>query len=105
ELLRDPKNPPPLGFRLESLGPVKTQEVKATEKGKETVRTVEYHEGKGVLEFAGQQLPVAPRITLGYFGARDGPIRTVRLNACLTRKASELGLAAPAPEGLIDIRI
>jgi hypothetical protein len=105
ELLKDPNKPLPLVFHLESLGPVKTQEIKATEKGKETVRTVEYHEGKGVLEFAGKKLAVGPRITLGYFGTRDGPIYSVRLNAYVTLKASELGLAAPAPDGLIDIRI
>lgn len=105
EVLKDPKNPQPLIFSLESLGPLKTQEVKTIEKGVETTRVAEYYEGKGKLEFGGKKLAVAPRITLGYSGPKDSPVSGVRISAYLTLKASELGLSAPGPDDLIDIRI
>jgi len=105
ELLKDPKNPSPLVFHLEALGPLKTQAVKVTEKGVETTRMADYHEGKGTLELGGKKLAVTPRITVGYAGAKDGPVSGIRLSAYLTLKASQLGLTVPGPDDLIDIRI
>jgi hypothetical protein len=105
ELLKDPKQPPALVFRLESLGPVMTAEIKTIEKGKDTVRKVDYQEGKGTLEFAGKKLAVAPRITTAYTTDKDGSVHGVRMNAYFTLKGSELGLTAIPADGLVDIRI
>jgi len=105
ELLKDPKQPPSLVFRLESLGPVMTAEIKTIDKGKETVRNVAYREGKGTLEFAGKKLAVAPRITTAYTTGKDGSVNGVRMNAYFTVKSGELGLSAIPADGLVDIRI
>lgn len=105
ELLRDPKQPPSLVFRLGSLGSAMTAEIKTVEKGKDSVRKVDYREGQSTLEFAGKKLPVAPRITAAYTTAKDGSVNGVRLNAYFTLKAGELGLSAVPADDLIDIRI
>jgi len=105
ELLRDPQQPPSLVFRLGSLGPVMTEEIKTVENGKDKVRKVDYREGKATLEFAGKKLPVVPRVTSGFTTARDGPINGVRLNAYFTLKAGELGLSAVPANELIDVRV
>lgn len=105
ELLKDPRNPPLLTLTLESLGPVKTQDVKFTEKGIEKTRPVEYHVGTGSLTLGGKSVAVAPKVTVSYSGPKDGPLTTVRLNAYLTLPASQLGLQGPAPDERIDVRI
>jgi hypothetical protein len=96
---------PSLVFRLGSLGPALTAEIKAVEKGKETVRTVGYREGKGTLEVAGKKLPVVPRITTDYTTNKEGTINGVRMNAYVTVRAGDLGLAAVPADDLIDIRL
>lgn len=105
ELLKDPKNPPPLTLTLESLGPVKTQELKVIEKGIETTRPVEYYASKGALIIGDKTVSVAPKVTVSYSGPKDGPRTTVRLNAYLTLSAAQLGLQGPAPDERIDVRI
>ncbi len=104
-LVKDPKSPPPLTLTIESLGALKSAEVKTTEKGKDVVRIVDYHEAKGTLEFGGKKVNVTPKVTMGYTGPKDGPPDMVRLNAYLTLKAAELGLTVTGPDAVIDLRI
>lgn len=101
----DSKQPPSVVFRLGSLGPAMTAEIKAVEKGKDTVRIVDYREGKGTLEVAGKKLPVVPRITTTYTTDKEGAVNGVRINAYVTVRAGELGLAAVPANDLIDIRL
>jgi len=103
--LKDPKNPPPITLALDALGPIKKADIKVLEKGKETTRPVEYHEAKGTLEIGGKKIEVAPRVTLSFSGPKGGDVDSVRVNAYLTLRASNLGLAAPGPDDLIDLRI
>ena len=105
ELLRDPAKPPTLVLRVGALGPLQTAEIKAVDKGKDVVRTVEYREGQGTLEFAGKKLPITPRITIAYNTSKDIPISGIRMNAYVTLPAGELGLSAVPADQLIDIRV
>ncbi len=105
ELLRDPQQPPSLVFRLGSLGPVMTAEIKAVEKGKDTIREVDYREGRGTLELAGKKLAVAPRITTKYTTNKEGAVHGMRMNVYVTVKAGELGLKALPADDLVDIRL
>ncbi len=89
---------------LDSIGPTKKAELKIVEKGKESARTVDYHDAKVTLEIGGKKIAVSPRVTIGYSGPKGGAIETARLNAYLTMQASELGLRSPAPDALINIR-
>ena len=73
--------------------------------GNPQARTVEYAEGKGMLEIGGRKLEVAPRIAFSYRGPKDGGLDTLYLNAWLTFNGKELGLAAPGTEGQLDVRI
>ena len=85
---------------------MKSKELSYTDKqGKPQSRTVEYYEGKGVLEIGTKKLEVSPRITVGFGGSKDGSIERVSLNAYLTLTGKELGLTAPGAEGELDIRI
>jgi|694.fasta_scaffold15835_5 hypothetical protein len=105
ELLRDPENRPTLVLRVGALGPLQTAEIKTVDKGKDSVRTVEYREGQGTLEFAGKKLPVTPRITTSYNTSKDTPISGIRMNAYMSLPAGALGLAAVPADELIDIRV
>ena len=105
ELLRDPAKPPTLVLRVGSLGPLQTAEIKTVDQGKDVVRTVEYREGQGTLEFAGKKLPVTPRITTSYNTSKDKPISGIRMNAYMSVPAGALGLAAVPADELIDIRV
>jgi hypothetical protein len=105
ELLRDPAKPPTMVLRVGALGPLQTAEIKTVDKGKDVVRTVEYREGQGTLEFAGKKLPVKPRITTAYNTSKDSPISGIRMNAYVTLPAGELGLPAVPADQLIDIRV
>jgi len=105
EWMGDSKQRPSLVFRLGSLGPAMTAEMKAVEKGKETVRTVDYREGRGTLEIAEKKLPVVPRITTAYTTNKEGAVNGVRINAYVTVRAGDLGLTAVPADDLIDIRV
>jgi hypothetical protein len=92
-------------LRVGALGPLQTAEIKTVDKGKDSVRTVEYREGQGTLEFAGKKLPVTPRITTVYNTSKDKPISGIRMNAYMSLPAGALGLAAVPADELIDIRV
>ncbi|MEI6232949.1 MAG: hypothetical protein WCT04_07850 [Planctomycetota bacterium] len=97
---------PKFEFTLSALGPLKTQELSSVDKkGTAQTRTVEYFEGKGTLEFGAKKLDVAPRVTVGYRGPKEGGVDGVRLTAWLSLTAKELGLSALPPESEIDVRI
>jgi len=106
---------PQLRFTLESLGELRTAEVHSTDaKGKAQVKSVEYCEARGVLEVGGRKVAVTPKVTYT-FGKTQGvytgpnkytaPAQSVRLNAYVTVKASELGLKALPPDAEVDVRI
>ena len=105
ELIADPKAPPPLTLTIESLGPAKTVEHKVVGKGRESLRTVEYHDARAVLEVAGRTLNVSPKVTIGWSAPKDGPVSGVKLSVYVTLNGSELGLKAPGADGPVDIRI
>ena len=93
-------------FTLESLGSVKTIELKSPDaKGQETTRTVEYREAKGTLELAGKKVAVTPRVTIGTSGPKDGGVDQIRLTVWLTLKGADLGPTAPGNESEIDVRL
>lgn len=109
------EQPPQLKLTLESLGKVETAEFTAADaKGKPQTRTVDYCMGQGTLELAGRTIPVTPKVTLGFGrsqgiyrgpGKIDQPVESVKVNAYVTLKASELGLTTPGPASEVDIRI
>lgn len=90
---------------IESLGALKSVEVKTTGKGKDVVRIVDYYEAKGTLELGGKKVNVAPKVTLSYSGSKNSPPDTVRLNAYITLEGREFGLTLPGAESMIDLRV
>ncbi|WP_439631663.1 hypothetical protein [Gemmata sp.] len=105
-LVTDPKTPPPLTLAIDALGPQKSAEVKTTDnKGKEVVRVVNYHEAKGTLTLGDKKVAVAPKVTVGYAGPKDGPPDAVRLNAYVTLRAADLGLTGAGADGTVDVRV
>lgn len=96
---------PPLTFRLDSIGPPKTADLKTQDKGKEIGVTATYYEGKGQLEIGDRKLNVTPKVTLGFVTGKDGAIRAARVTAYLTLKGSELGVRGPGKDDEVDIRI
>ena len=105
ELIKNEQSPK-FEFTLRTLGPLKTQELTSVgRKGNLETLTVEYYEGTGTLEIGTRKIDASPRITVNYQGPKGGAVDSVKLNAWLTLTAKELGLSAPAPEGVVDIRI
>ena len=106
ELIKNEKETPTLQLTLESLGAVKTIDLKSIDaKGKEATRIVDYREGKGTLELAGKKLAVTPKVTVGYTGPKDGGVDQMRLTVWLTLKGADLGLLAPGTESDMDVRL
>lgn len=104
--------PPTFKLTIHSLGELTKAEIPTTDnKGKQSVKVVEYCLAKGTLELGEKKIEVTPKITYS-FGKTSGvykgpgnitpPTDSVRLNAWLTLKGSELGLK---DDGLIDLRI
>jgi len=103
---------PSLKFTLQSLGEMTKAEIPTTDsKGKQSVKVIEYCPAKGTLEVGGRKIDVTPKVTINYgktTGVYKGPgnitppTDSVRLNAFVTVKGSDLGLKT---EGPIDIRI
>jgi hypothetical protein len=105
ELFKD-NAPPPFRFTLKSLGEAKSADYKTIDKaGKDATRTVEYREGKGVLELAGKKIEVTPKVTCRFSGPKDSAGDKVHVTAWLTLKAGELGLRTPGEDTEIDLRI
>jgi len=102
-LIRSGDAPPPVQFRLESMGKPKTEELRHTDdQGREQVRSVTYSEAKGVLDVAGKRLEVNPRVTWVFSApARDNTRSGIRMTAWFTFKGSQLGL--PGKAGTADI--
>lgn len=107
--------PPAVRFTLTSLSKPKTLDVQNTDaKGKQQTRTIQYCEGKGVLELGERKIPVTPRVTYS-FGKTQGvykgpgkftePADSVKVKAWMTFKASELGLKSMPAETEIEVRI
>jgi hypothetical protein len=103
---KEPQDFPPVRFALGDLGPMKTLESRTTDaKGKELLRSVQYVEGKGRLEFNGRTLDVATRSILNFSAAMpDNGKPGVGIETFLTVKGRDLGLSRLADDE-IDLRI
>ena len=101
-----PDTAPKLTLTLTSLEPVKGEDRKVTDsRGRESVRYLEYCEGKGVLDMAGRKVNIAPKCSVSYGKVVEKETRKVTISAYFTIKGRDIGLTGPLANEEIDFRV